>query len=103
MSASRPAASTSAFRVVVAYGARETIRAFNTNKTSWVGLGIFMTVVAAAILAPWLAPRDPLEQNLMFRLGMFCWWIAAGACAEPPGRPQLWRPKKFSRISGENT
>ncbi|HUS53399.1 MAG TPA: ABC transporter permease [Thermohalobaculum sp.] len=68
MSASRPVPQTSAFRVVVAYGARETIRAFNTNKTSWVGLGIFMTVVAAAILAPWLAPHDPLEQDLMFRL-----------------------------------
>jgi peptide/nickel transport system permease protein len=68
MSANRPAARTSALRVVVAYGVGETIRAFNTNKTSWVGLGIFMAVVAAAILAPWLAPHDPLAQDLMFRL-----------------------------------
>jgi len=63
----RPAI-TSSFRAVAVYGAKETIKAFNANKTSWVGLGIFMAVVVIAILAPWLAPHDPLEQDVFFRL-----------------------------------
>jgi len=63
----RPAI-TSSFRAVAVYGARETIKAFNANKTSWVGLGIFLAVVMIAILAPWLAPHDPLEQDVFYRL-----------------------------------
>jgi len=59
---------TSSFRAVAVYGAKETIKAFNANKTSWVGLGIFLAVVAVAILAPWLAPHDPLEQDVFYRL-----------------------------------
>ncbi|MCV0349016.1 MAG: ABC transporter permease [Nitratireductor sp.] len=43
-------------------------KAFNTNKTSWVGLGVFLMVAALAILAPWIAPYDPLDQNILFRL-----------------------------------
>ncbi len=45
-----------------------TIRAFNTNKTSWIGLCVFLAIVAAAILAPWIAPHDPLEQDIFSRL-----------------------------------
>jgi peptide/nickel transport system permease protein len=45
-----------------------TLRAFNTNKTSWVGLVIFVVVVLAAIFAPLIAPIDPLDQNIMLRL-----------------------------------
>ncbi|HZF75085.1 MAG TPA: ABC transporter permease [Acetobacteraceae bacterium] len=45
-----------------------TIRAFNTNKTSWFGLGVFLLVVALAILAPWIAPHDPIEQDIFARL-----------------------------------
>ncbi|MEZ5593352.1 MAG: ABC transporter permease [Gammaproteobacteria bacterium] len=44
------------------------IKAFNTNKTSWVGLGLFLLVCLLAILAPVLAPHDPLDQNILFRL-----------------------------------
>jgi peptide/nickel transport system permease protein len=47
---------------------RATVRAFNTNKTSWVGLVIFLLVVLAAILAPWIAPHDPLDQDILNRL-----------------------------------
>ena len=47
---------------------KSTLRAFNTNKTSWVGLVIFVIVVLAAIFAPWIAPLDPLDQNVMLRL-----------------------------------
>lgn len=51
-----------------AYLLSQTIKAFNTNKTSWIGLVLFLAVVIAAILAPVLAPHDPLEQNIMYRL-----------------------------------
>ena len=36
-----------------------TIKAFNANKTSWLGLVIFLLVTIVAVLAPWLAPHDP--------------------------------------------
>ncbi len=34
----------------------------------WLGLGIGITVVACAMLAPWIAPYPPLRQNLDARL-----------------------------------
>jgi peptide/nickel transport system permease protein len=45
-----------------------TIRAFNTNKTSWIGLGVFLLVVVLAVLAPWISPHDPLEQDIFNKL-----------------------------------
>jgi peptide/nickel transport system permease protein len=48
--------------------ASATLRAFNTNKTSWVGLVLFLTVVVIAILAPWIAPHDPIEQDIFSKL-----------------------------------
>lgn len=45
-----------------------TLRAFNTNKTSWVGLVIFVIVVLLAIFAPIVTPLDPLEQNILQKL-----------------------------------
>ena len=47
---------------------KSTLRAFNTNKTSWVGLVIFVIVVLGAVFAQWIAPLDPLDQNVMLRL-----------------------------------
>lgn len=44
------------------------IKAFNANKTSWIGLGVFLTVVLLAIFAPWIAPYDPIDQNILDRL-----------------------------------
>lgn len=44
------------------------IKAFNTNKTSWIGLGLFAFVCALALAAPWIAPHDPLDQNILKRL-----------------------------------
>ncbi len=57
-----------AARSPAAYLLAQTIKAFNTNKTSWIGLVLFLAIVLAAILAPVLAPHDPLEQNLLYRL-----------------------------------
>ena len=51
-----------------AYFALATLKAFNTNKTSWIGLVVFLIVVAAAILAPALAPFDPNDQNILEKL-----------------------------------
>ena len=48
--------------------ARSLLKAFNTNKTSWIGLVLFVLVCLAAIFAPLLATHDPLEQNILFRL-----------------------------------
>jgi peptide/nickel transport system permease protein len=56
--------SRSAFRYLL--GA--TIRAFNSNKTSWVGFGLFLIVALAALFAPLLAPYDPLEQDILAKL-----------------------------------
>lgn len=46
----------------------ETIKAFNTNKTSWFGLSLFLLVVMLAVLAPLISPHDPIEQNIFERL-----------------------------------
>src|SRR2546430_1808347 len=51
-----------------AYFASATLKAFNTNKTSWIGLAIFLIVIVAAILAPVLAPFDPNDQNILEKL-----------------------------------
>jgi peptide/nickel transport system permease protein len=48
--------------------ANATLRAFNTNKTSWVGLVLFLIVLFVAILAPWIAPHDPIEQDIFSKL-----------------------------------
>ncbi len=58
----------SGWKPVVAMAFSELIKAFNANKTSWVGLGIFLMVVMIALLAPVLAPHDPIEQNILDRL-----------------------------------
>lgn len=44
------------------------VRAFNTNKASWVGLVLFALIFLSAMLAPWLAPHDPAEQYMEARL-----------------------------------
>jgi peptide/nickel transport system permease protein len=45
-----------------------TIRAFNTNKTSWAGLLTFLAIVLLAVLAPWISPHDPIEQDIFSKL-----------------------------------
>lgn len=52
----------------LAYLAKATLTAFNANKTSWVGLVIFLIVALAAIAAPLLSPHDPVEQNILYKL-----------------------------------
>jgi peptide/nickel transport system permease protein len=44
------------------------LKAFNANKTSWVGLALFLLVCLLAIFAPLIAPYDPIDQNIFNRL-----------------------------------
>jgi peptide/nickel transport system permease protein len=59
---------TSAAPTPLAYFAAQTYKAFNTNKTSWIGLLVFVVVIVLAIAAPVLAPYDPNDQNIMEKL-----------------------------------
>jgi len=43
----------------------EIVHVFNVNKTSWVGLVIFLGICLLAILAPWIAPYDPIDQHIV--------------------------------------
>jgi peptide/nickel transport system permease protein len=58
----------SSLKLVLGAAVGELIKAFNANKTSWIGLWIFLVVVLAALFAPVLAPHDPIEQNILNRL-----------------------------------
>lgn len=44
------------------------VRVFNRNKTSWIGLILLLFMVALAVLAPWISPHPPNEQNILDRL-----------------------------------
>jgi len=62
------ARTTTAAPTPLAYFATQTFKAFNTNKTSSIGLAVFLIVIALAIFAPVLAPFDPTDQNIMEKL-----------------------------------
>ncbi len=56
----------------------------------WVGGTILLTVVLVAILAPWLAPRDPGEQDLLNIL-IPPMWEPSGSADFPLGTDNLGR------------
>ena len=49
-------------------GSWRLVRAFNTNKTSWIGLGLFAAIALMAVAAPLLSTHDPIDQNIVDRL-----------------------------------
>ena len=65
---SAPGPQVSAAPTPFQYFTRQVLNAFNTNKTSWIGLGIFLIVVVLALLAPYIAPFDPTDQNILEKL-----------------------------------
>lgn len=42
--------------------------ALRKNRLSWVGVALLALIVGVALLAPWIAPHDPLQQNIAYRL-----------------------------------
>lgn len=42
--------------------------ALSRNHLSWVGFGLLLAIILVAIFAPWIAPHDPLKQNIISRL-----------------------------------
>lgn len=44
------------------------LQALRKNRLSWLGIGLLLVIVCAALLAPWIAPHDPLQQNIAYRL-----------------------------------
>lgn len=49
-------------------GRRRSFRTFMSNRTAVVGVVLIVLIVAAALLAPWIAPHDPLDQSVRARL-----------------------------------
>jgi peptide/nickel transport system permease protein len=43
-------------------------QALRKNRLSWVGVALLVLIVGVALLAPWIAPHDPLQQNIAYRL-----------------------------------
>jgi peptide/nickel transport system permease protein len=56
----------------------------------WVGGGILLVLTGLAITAPWIAPHDPLEQDLLHMLAPPM-WTADGSAAFPLGTDGLGR------------
>ena len=56
----------------------------------WIGGGILLVVTGLAIAAPWIAPHDPLEQDLLHMLAPPM-WAADGSAAFPLGTDGLGR------------
>jgi ABC-type dipeptide/oligopeptide/nickel transport system permease subunit len=57
---------------------------------AWFGIAVFATLVVVALGAAWLAPHDPLEQDLL-AASMPPAWVAEGDRAHPFGTDTLGR------------
>jgi dipeptide transport system permease protein len=70
--------------------AREFVAAFASNRGALIAFAVFAAVVVAALLAPWLAPHDPIAQ---FRDNMLTppVWQAGGLAQFPLGTDELGR------------
>ncbi len=47
---------------------RGLLGALRGNRLSWIGVGLLAAIVTAAIAAPLVAPYDPVEQHIAYRL-----------------------------------
>jgi ABC-type dipeptide/oligopeptide/nickel transport system permease subunit len=60
------------------------------DKSGLLGLGLFLMIVFAAVFAPWLAPHDPLDQNLRMAKTPPA-WTSEGTWEFPLGTDNLGR------------
>src|SRR5262245_14208558 len=67
------------------------------NRLAWTGCVIVCALTLAAVLAPWLAPYDPLEQDLSNRLDQPSWRHPLGS--DELGRDILSRLLAGARVS----
>lgn len=63
---------------------------FRANRGALIALGFMVLMVLAALLAPWLAPHDPIEQNRDLLL-LPPAWTTAGQFAHLLGTDELGR------------
>src|SRR5262245_16185154 len=77
-------------RVVHTSGIGAALRELARQPLVWVGGGILLVVAGLALAAPWIAPHDPLEQDLLHMLAPPM-WAADGSSAFPLGTDGLGR------------
>ena len=61
--------------------------------------GVLLLIVASAVLAPWIAPHDPLAVNIRHRLAAPA-WMEGGTAAHPLGTDQVGRDLLSRMIFG---
>ena len=66
---------------------------------AWFGLGVFATLLIVALAAPWLAPHDPLEQDLL-AASLPPAWATEGERSHPFGTDTLGRDTLSRLIHG---
>jgi len=76
--------------VAQASGISAALRQLARQPRVWVGGGILLIVTGLAIFAPWIAPHDPLEQDLLHMLAPPV-WTADGSSTFPLGTDGLGR------------
>lgn len=63
-----PAKPVSEFAALALLTGRTLRRAFTSNVTTWAGTLMFLAIILLAVLAPFVATHDPLEQDIIARL-----------------------------------
>jgi ABC-type dipeptide/oligopeptide/nickel transport system permease subunit len=71
-------------------------RLLGRDRSGMLGIALFLLVVIAAVFAPWIAPHDPLQQNLRAAKQPPA-WTAEGTWEYPLGTDSIGRDV-FSRI-----
>lgn len=64
----QPAGRPSELRSVLRLTVSALRQAFAANVTTWIGTAVFLAIVVLALLAPYIAPYDPIEQDIVARL-----------------------------------
>ncbi len=63
---------------------------FSANKGALIALIVFALLVASSLLAPWISPHSPIEQNRLLLLAPPV-WQDGGSWAHPLGTDELGR------------